>query len=85
MSFALCCRRGGGHFENGVTARIGRGTGSQESRVLDFFISFLLLALRIGCESFSPQPEIPRSNTSWSVLSTEVPYRVFVGVSVMSL
>lgn len=61
MSFALCCCRGGGRFENRVTARIGRGTGSQESEVFISLFVFLLVALTKGCESFTPQPVIPHS------------------------
>lgn len=84
MSFALCYCRGGGPFENGSTARIGRGTGSQESEFLISFFLFLLVALTKGCESFSSQPVVPCSyNTSRQVLSAEAP--VLVVVSVMSL
>lgn len=76
MSFALCCCWGGGRLESGVTARIG--TGSQESEFLISLFLFLLLALAKGCESFSPQPVIPHSDTSWPVLSAECPYPVLL-------
>lgn len=78
MSFVPMLLQGWGRLENGETARIGRGTGSQESEFLISLFLFLLLALTKGCESFSPQPVIPHSNTSWPVLSAEAPYPVLL-------